>query len=146
MDAPANVAEWLARYTGAPRARAKDSRTVPQVLRWLGQHDVEEHIECTVVDARRLLFVRWLLEHGRLSERCRMTESKGEPRVDIVHVRDVSSGRVHRRVRIAGSHQLASFEGDNADTAGAYSVLTDAELAEVERDDLCGRCFPKEGA
>lgn len=69
-----------------------------------------------------------------------MTDEK----VDIVHVRDTSSGRVHKRFRVEGSHQLASFEGDNADTAGAYSVLTDAELAEVERDSLCRRCFPPE--
>lgn len=62
---------------------------------------------------------------------------------DVVYVRDVSSGRVHKRIRVEGTHQLASFEGDNADTAGAYSVLTFAELERTERDDLCGRCFPE---
>lgn len=65
---------------------------------------------------------------------------------DIVHVRDTSSGRVHKRIRVEGTHQLASFEGDNADSSGAYSVLTDAELENVERDDLCRRCFPEEPA
>lgn len=62
---------------------------------------------------------------------------------EVVHVRDVSSGRVHKRIRVEGSRVLASFEGDNADTAGAYSVLTAAELENVERDNLCRRCFPE---
>lgn len=63
---------------------------------------------------------------------------------DTVIVRDVSSGRVHKRFRVEGTRQLASFEGDNADTAGAYSVLTLAELENVEHADLCRRCFPDE--
>lgn len=64
--------------------------------------------------------------------------------VEVVHVRDVSSGRVHKRFRVVKGKLLASFEGCNADEAGAYSVLTDAELAEVERDALCKRCFAPE--
>ncbi len=63
---------------------------------------------------------------------------------EVIHVRDVSSGRVHMRVRVG--RVLASFEGCNADQAGAYSVLTDAEVAEVDRDALCARCFPPEDA
>jgi hypothetical protein len=63
---------------------------------------------------------------------------------DVVVVRDTSSGRVHKRFRLEDSHQLASFEGCNADQAGAYSVLTDAEAEAVERDDQCLRCFPEE--
>lgn len=65
------------------------------------------------------------------------------PALEIVHVRDVSSGRVHQRVRVGPGKPLASFEGCNADAAGAYSVLTDAEVAEVDPDALCRRCFPE---
>lgn len=63
--------------------------------------------------------------------------------VETVHVRDTSSGRVHRRFLVKGTHNLASYEGDNADTSGAYSVMTPAELENVERSDLCRRCFPE---
>jgi hypothetical protein len=34
--------------------------------------------------------------------------------VDLVYVRDRSSGRIHKRVRIDGT-TLASYEADNAD-------------------------------
>lgn len=61
---------------------------------------------------------------------------------DTVYVRDASSGRVHRRFREDGQKTLASYEACNADSAGAYSVLTDAELEATKADDLCGRCFP----
>lgn len=58
--------------------------------------------------------------------------------VEVVNVQDTSSGRVHRRFREHG--QLASFEGCNADSSGAYSVLTDAEFELAT--DRCQRCYP----
>lgn len=61
-----------------------------------------------------------------------------------VYVRDISNQRVHKRFRQPGSNLLASFEACNADSAGAYRVLTDVEIERVERDDMCKRCFPQE--
>ena len=63
---------------------------------------------------------------------------------DVVIVRDASSGRVHRRFRSEGG-RLASLEECNADSSGAYSVLTDAEAAATEADDQCRHCFPRTG-
>jgi len=60
-----------------------------------------------------------------------------------VLVRDISNSRVHKRFREDGSSVLASYEGCNADSAGAFRVLTDAEAEHVERDDQCRRCFPR---
>jgi hypothetical protein len=56
---------------------------------------------------------------------------------DIVHVRDTSSGRVHKRIRVEGTHQLASFEGDNADSSGAYSVLTPMPSSRTSSATTC---------
>lgn len=62
---------------------------------------------------------------------------------DDVLTRDLSSGRIHRRVRIGD--QLASLEADNLDDAGEYEVITAEQLAEVEPGELCVRCFPPVG-
>lgn len=64
----------------------------------------------------------------------------------VVIVRDTSSGRVHKRFLVEGTHQLAAYEGCNADQSGAYSVLTDAEAENVERDAQCRRCYPEDAA
>jgi hypothetical protein len=60
----------------------------------------------------------------------------------IVYVRDISNHRVHKRFREEGVRGLYSHEADNADSSGAYEVLTDAEMSEVAKDDLCRRCWP----
>lgn len=60
-----------------------------------------------------------------------------------VYVRDVSSHRVHKRFKEEGVRGLYSHEADNADSSGAYEVLTDAEFESVEHDMLCRRCFPE---
>ena len=62
-----------------------------------------------------------------------------------VFVRDISNGRVHRRYRKEGVRGLYSLEADNADSSGAFEVLTDAEFEQVEADALCRRCWPREG-
>lgn len=66
-----------------------------------------------------------------------------------VVIRDTSSGRLHRRVLMV-SGKLASFEGCNADQAGAYTVLTPEEAAHAlenaEPGDLCRNDFPDVGA
>lgn len=59
---------------------------------------------------------------------------------EVVLTRDLSSGRVHRRVRLAGETILRSFEADNLDDAGDYEVI--ASLEGIEPADLCARCFP----
>lgn len=63
-----------------------------------------------------------------------------------VIVRDVSSGRFHKRFRTEGSDELASFEGCNADSAGAYVIVAEGELdgdATARDGSFCRRCFPK---
>jgi hypothetical protein len=65
------------------------------------------------------------------------------PEVTIVNVRDVSSGRIHRRFAIAGTKELASFESDNADDAGEVVVIHADELGKARNDDFCKRCFPE---
>jgi hypothetical protein len=59
---------------------------------------------------------------------------------DDVLTRDISSGRIHRRIRIGDN--LASIEADNLDQAGEYEVITAEQLADVEPGELCERCFP----
>jgi hypothetical protein len=61
---------------------------------------------------------------------------------ETIYTRDLSSGRVHKRILIEG--KAASLEADNLDDAGAYEVIT--TLDGVEPADLCQRCFPPEDA
>lgn len=58
-----------------------------------------------------------------------------------VYVRDVSNHRVHKRFKEEGVRGLYSHEADNADSSGAYEVLTDAEFENIDQDSLCLRCF-----
>ena len=57
-----------------------------------------------------------------------------------VIVRDVSSGRLHRRTLVNG--QMQSFEADNSDQAGEVVVVSEDVLATADPADLCKRCFP----
>ena len=59
---------------------------------------------------------------------------------DDVLTRDLSSGRIHRRIRIGDN--LASIEADNLDDAGEYEVITADTLEHAEPGELCERCFP----
>lgn len=63
---------------------------------------------------------------------------------DDVLTRDVSSGRIHRRIRIGDN--LATMEGCNLDQAGAYTVVGADALANAEPGELCERCFKPIGA
>jgi hypothetical protein len=63
---------------------------------------------------------------------------------EVVYIRDRSSGRVHQRVRLGPGQPLQSFEADNADAAGEFDEITEAEVADADRDALCARCFPLE--
>lgn len=60
----------------------------------------------------------------------------------VVIVRDRSSGRIHKRFRIAGQAELAAFEADNADEAGLADEITQTEVADASPDAFCQRCFP----
>ena len=60
-----------------------------------------------------------------------------------VITRDLSSGRIHRRVQVPGGY--ASLEADNLDTAGEFEVITAEQFADVGPGDLCERCFPPIG-
>jgi hypothetical protein len=63
---------------------------------------------------------------------------------ELVYVRDVSNQRVHIRFKRAGVRGLYSLEADNADSSGAYEVLTNAEVENISEEDKCLRCFPRE--
>ena len=65
--------------------------------------------------------------------------------ITTVYVRDVTTRRIHKRYRRDGDRALYAIEAEGPDTSGAYAVLTDAEMAEVDEDSLCSRCFPREG-
>lgn len=64
----------------------------------------------------------------------------GTVEAEIVITRDRSSGRVHRRYRLAGSAELVAHEGCNLDDAGEFDVLDSTDG--VEPADLCERDFP----
>lgn len=70
------------------------------------------------------------------------TEHKLGPGDDVL-TRDLSSGRIHRRIRIGDN--LASIEADNLDDAGEYEEITAQQLADAEVGQLCERCFPPVG-
>lgn len=61
-----------------------------------------------------------------------------------VVVRDLSSGRYHKRYRSEGHIELASFEGCNADASGAFEIIEEAELADAPQEAKCKRCFAAE--
>lgn len=61
----------------------------------------------------------------------------------IVNVRDISSGRIHRRFQIDSSGELASFESDNADEAGEFEIVHFKDLADTPSAAFCKRCFPE---
>ena len=58
----------------------------------------------------------------------------------IVLTQDDSSGTVHKRVRVGKS--LATFEGDNLDAAGAFTILPNGIGDARQPFRLCLRCFP----
>jgi hypothetical protein len=62
-----------------------------------------------------------------------------------VYVQDVTTQRVHVRLRDEGSRSLYSPIDEDRDTSGAFRVLTDDEMERVDLDTLCRRCFPKGG-
>ena len=63
---------------------------------------------------------------------------------DDVLTRDLSSGRIHRRIRVGDN--LYTAEADYLDAAGEYEIVGADALDTANPDDLCERCFPKEVA
>lgn len=63
---------------------------------------------------------------------------------DIVLTRDLSSGRIHRRM-LTPAGEVLTFEGDNLDQAGKYEVITAEQLSDAEPGELCERCFGAAG-
>jgi hypothetical protein len=61
----------------------------------------------------------------------------------IVTVRDVSSGRIHRRFKIEGTDELAAFESDNSDQAGEFVIIDSEALSDTDPEAFCKRCFPE---
>ena len=59
----------------------------------------------------------------------------------VVLTRDQSSGRIHRRVR--DGDRLLVDERCNLDQAGAYEIVDEAALADVDAEAFCGHCFPE---
>lgn len=64
------------------------------------------------------------------------------PTAEVVYVRDVSSGMVHRWAQIAGNPELLTYEGDNKDQMGELEIVGEGILADGA-GKLCGRCFPE---
>ena len=62
----------------------------------------------------------------------------------LVTIRDRSSGRYHKRYRVAAGSSLIGYEADNADDAGAYDEVPLSEAEAADRADLCRRCWPAE--
>lgn len=65
-----------------------------------------------------------------------------------VLTRDLSSGKIHRRVAIETDGKLsgyASLEADNLDDAGEFEMVSADQLETAEPGDLCERCFPPVG-
>jgi hypothetical protein len=60
---------------------------------------------------------------------------------DTILTRDRSSGRIHKRTR--RGRRLVVDEGCNTDQSGAYLVIPESALAEVDADSLCRFCFPE---
>jgi hypothetical protein len=60
---------------------------------------------------------------------------------EVVFTRDTSSGRIHRRVR--DGDRLLVDERDNLDQAGAYEIVEEAALADVDAEAFCRHCFPE---
>lgn len=65
--------------------------------------------------------------------------------MDTVLTRDISSGRIHRRLLVNDRLVPYGGESDNLDDAGKYEVINAEDLANAEPDQLCLRCFPDIG-
>lgn len=63
--------------------------------------------------------------------------------IEII-VRDLSSGRIHKRFRQEGSTALLSYEADNADEAGEAAEISGVELDAAPAHLLCKRCFAED--
>ncbi len=61
-----------------------------------------------------------------------------------VLVRDRSSGRIHRRYRQEGSTALMAYEADNADEAGDFDLIEQAQVDAAPAEALCKRCFAED--
>jgi hypothetical protein len=62
---------------------------------------------------------------------------------DVILTRDKSTGRVHKRTVVGRG--LQTFEGDNLDQAGAYTILgplSEMALFNLVPGECCERCFP----
>lgn len=64
---------------------------------------------------------------------------------DTVLTKDVSSGRMHRRIVVGDRLVPFGGEQDNLDDAGQYVIATSEDLANAEPGQLCERCFPDVG-
>jgi hypothetical protein len=60
---------------------------------------------------------------------------------DTVLTRDTTSGRIHKRVQLDG--RLLVDERDNLDDAGAYEVVTEADIEDLPVAVFCRHCFPE---
>lgn len=63
---------------------------------------------------------------------------------EVVFTQDLSSNRIHKRVRTEIG-TLMSYEACNLDDAGDFRVVTPIEIADASLDAYCARCFPTAG-
>ena len=59
----------------------------------------------------------------------------------VVLVRDVKSGRIHKRYRDDGERALHARGREAGDTSGAFEVMTPAEVEAAAHEDFCPECF-----
>lgn len=129
MDASAAIREQLSRIAARPPgAPVGGPHSVAELLEHIPLNVDGHELHWTRREARRLLFVLWLLDR----ERFLMPE--------IAFIR-TKAGRVHKAVLVAGVRFVQ--EACNLDDApGEETVITFADLESAEPGDLCGRCFP----
>jgi hypothetical protein len=61
---------------------------------------------------------------------------------ELVLTRDLSSGKIHKRVVIG--KRLATLEGCNLDQSGAYEIIPAVDLDDEDPKNICQRCFEEE--
>jgi hypothetical protein len=135
MDRTAIFRHQLARP--APRPQTAHFAGVADLLARLPRELEGQPIDWSWRDGQRLLFVLWLLDHGRLDQ---VTP-------EFVFVR-TNAGRIHKAVKAAGERY--TNEACNLDDAPGQEVeVTFADLERADPSDLCQQpsCFGEpEGA
>lgn len=129
MDRSAIFRHQVART--APRPQPASFAGVAELLAWLPKELDGKPVDWSWRDGQRLLFVLWLLDHGRLDQ---VTP-------EFVFVR-TKAGRIHKAVKAAAERY--TNEACNLDDAPGEEVeVTFADLERADPANLCRQpsCF-----